>query len=158
MPGLRPILFLSIQTQSVHSFTPTVVLITTSTLSPTIFSHSIQTLKNCLNGIPNFKLTNKLKLSHDKTEVILIKQLLSHFQFNIIADHVSPAQIVKNLGVVFDSNFTLSYHVSQVIKSTRVHATDLYRNHILKLKISSLSKCFGGQQIELLQFHICITH
>ena len=31
------------------------------------------------------------------------------------------------LGVVFDSNFSFSDHVSQVIKSTRVHARDLYR-------------------------------
>ena len=41
--------------------------------------------------------------------------------------------------MVFDSNFTLSEHVSQVIKSTRVHATDLYRIHpILDLNTSVL--------------------
>ena len=32
-----------------------------------------------------------------------------------------------DLGVVFDSNFTFSNHVSQVIKSSRVQARDLYR-------------------------------
>ena len=32
-----------------------------------------------------------------------------------------------HLGVVFDSNFNFSNHMSQVIKSTRVHARDLYR-------------------------------
>ena len=94
---------------------------------------SLSPAKNCLNDIQNFMFTNKLKLNPDKTEFILIgsknnrKQLLPHFPINILGNQVSPAQSVKNLGVVFDSNFTFSDHVSQVIKSTRVHARDLYR-------------------------------
>ena len=73
---------------------------------------------------------NKLKLN---PEFILIgsknnrKQLLPHFPINILGNQVSPAQSVRNLGVVFDSNFSFSDHVSQVIKSTRVHVRDLYR-------------------------------
>ena len=76
---------------------------------------------------------NKLKLNPEKTEFILIgsknnrKQLLPHFPINILGNQVSPAQSVRNLGVVLDSNFSFSDHVSQVIKSTRVHARDLYR-------------------------------
>ena len=99
------------------------------TLTPTNFSHSIQKLKN----IQNFMSANKLKLNPEKTEFILIgsknncKQLLPHFPINILGNQVSPAQSVRNLGVVFDSNFSFSDHVSQVIKSTRVHARDLYR-------------------------------
>ena len=77
--------------------------------------------------------TNKLDLNPDKTEFILIgsknnrKQLLPNFLINILGNQVSPAQSVRNLGVVFDSYFSFSDHVSQVIKSTRVHARDLYR-------------------------------
>ena len=106
-------------------------------LSPANFSHSIKKLKNCLNDIQNFMFTNKLKLNPDKTEFILIgshknrKQLLPHFPISILGNQVSPAQSVRNLGVVFDSNFNFSNHVSQVIKSTRVHARDLYRIHPL---------------------------
>ena len=41
--------------------------------------------------------------------------------------------------MVFDSSFTFSDHVSQVIKSTRVHARDLYRfRPLLYLKTSVL--------------------
>ena len=40
---------------------------------------------------------------------------------------IGEGYCVQNLGVVFDSNFTFSDRVSQVIKSTRVHARDLYR-------------------------------
>ena len=46
---------------------------------------------------------------------------------HILGNQVSPAQIVRNLGVLFDSTVSFSDHVSQVIKSTRVHARDLYR-------------------------------
>ena len=76
---------------------------------------------------------NKLKLNPEKTEFILIgsknncKQLLPHFLINIHGNQVSQAQNVRNLGVVFDSNVSFSDHVSQVIKSTRVYARDLYR-------------------------------
>ena len=77
--------------------------------------------------------TNKLKLNPDKTEFILIgsqkncNQLLPHFPINILGNQVSPAQSVQNLGVVFDSNFTFSNHVSQVITYTRVQARHLHR-------------------------------
>ena len=114
-------------------------------LSPANFSHCIQKLKNCLNDIQNFMFTNKLKLNPDKTEFILIgsknnrKQLFPHFPINILGNQVSPAQSVKNLGVVFDSNFTFSDHSSQVIKFTRVHARDLSRiRPLLDLKTSVL--------------------
>ena len=114
-------------------------------LSPANFSHSVQKLENCLNNIQNFMFTNKLKLKLDKTEFILIgsknnrKQLLPYFSINILGNQVSLAQSVKNLGVVFDSNFTFSDHVSQVIKPTRAHARDLYRiRPLLDLKTSVL--------------------
>ena len=105
----------------------------------------MQKLKNCLNDIQNFMFTNKLKLNPDKTEFILIgspknhKQLLPHFPINILGNQVSPAQSVRNLGVVFVNNFNLSNHVSQVIKSTRVHVRDLYRiRSLLDLNITVL--------------------
>ena len=114
------------------------------TLTPTNFSRSIQKLKNCPSDIQNF-ISNKLKLNSEKTEFILKgsknnrKQLLPHFPINILGNQVSPAQSVRNLGVVFDSNFSFSDHVSQVIKSTRVHVRDLYRIHpLLDLNTSVL--------------------
>ena len=106
------------------------------TLSPANFSHSIQKLKNCLNEIQNFMFKNKfyshrLPKSH--------KQLLPHFPIDILGNQVSPAQSVRNLSVVVNSNFNFSDHVSQVIKSTRVHARDLYRiRPLLDLKTSVL--------------------
>ena len=76
------------------------------TLTPTNFSRSIQKLKN-------FMSANKLKLNPEKAEFILIgsknncKQLLPHFPINILGNQVSPAQSVRNFGVVFDSQFLI---------------------------------------------------
>ena len=152
-PSLVKFFFRSTPTQSAPSFNLTVALMIISTpmtpsytfQSPANFSHCIPKLKNCISDIQNFMFTNKLKLNPDKTEFILIfsknnhKQLLRHFAINILGNQVSPAQSVKNLGVVFDSNFTFSDHVSQVIKSTRVHARDLYRIRLfIDLKTSVL--------------------
>ena len=113
--------------------------------------------------------TNKLKLNPDKTEFILIgsknncKQLLPHFPINIISNQVSPAQSVRNLGVVFDSNFSFSDHVSQVIKSTRVHARDLYRIHpLLDLNTSVLLAnaipCCNSLFLSVTDFELRILH
>ena len=82
------------------------------------------------------------------------KQLLSHFPINILGNQVSPVQSVRNLGVVFDSNFTFSDLVSQVIKSTRVHARDLYRIcSLLDLKTSVLlANALGSSRLYYCNF------
>ena len=115
------------------------------TLSPSNFSRSMIALTDCLNDIQNFMAANKLKLNPDKTEFILIgskysrKQLHSLFPTDILGNKVSPASNVKNLGVVFDPNLTLTDHISQVIKSTRFHIRDLYRiRHLLDLNTAIL--------------------
>ena len=76
--------------------------------------------------------TIKLKLNPDKAEFIRIgsQKFLNNspslpYQYSV--NQVSPAQSVRNLGVVFHFNFNFSNHVSQVIKSTLVHARELYR-------------------------------
>ena len=102
-------------------------------------------LTDCLNDIQNFMAANKLKLNPDKTEFILIgskysrKQIHSLFPTDILGNKVSSASNVKNLGVVFDPNLTLTDHISQVIKSTRFHIRDLYRiRHLLDLNTAIL--------------------
>ena len=97
--------------------------------SPTDFSHSIHKLQNCLNDIKNFMFANKLKLNPEKTEFILVGSKItvnnSFLTLRLIFSAIrSKARSVRNLGLVFDSNFSFSDHESQVINSTRVHARD----------------------------------
>ena len=72
--------------------------------------------------------------------------------------------------MVFDSNFNFSNHVSQVIKSTRVHARDLYRiRPLLDLNASVLLASalassqftdFELRRLQLVQNSLCrvVTH
>ena len=82
------------------------------TLLPANFLHSIQKLKNCLHDIQIFMFTNKSKPNPGKAEFILIgsksnhKQPHTYFPINIPGNKVSPAQSVKNLGVVCNSNLS----------------------------------------------------
>ena len=66
---------------------------------------------------------NKLKLNPDKTEFIVFgakdrhKWLSDSFPVNILGNCLSPADVVRNLGVLFDAKFCFTNHVNSVIKS-----------------------------------------
>ena len=116
------------------------------TLSPANFSHSMQKLKNCLNGIQNFMFTNKLKLNPDKTEFILIgsPKILNNFSLSSLSifwEIRSPQHKASGTSEWCSTPISISQtgYMSQVIKSTRIHARDLYRiRPLLDLKTSVL--------------------
>ena len=105
----------------------------------------MKVLTDCLNDIQNFMASNKLKLNPDKTEFIFTgarnKRNLLHsfFPTDILGNRVDPSSNVRNLGVTFDSDMSLTNHVSQVTKSTRIHIRDLYRiRHLLDFNTAVL--------------------
>ena len=65
----------------------------------------------------------KLKFNPDKTEFIVFvskaqhKKLSSHFPVNVLGSLLHPADIVKNLGVWFDADFSFSEHVKKTCKA-----------------------------------------
>ena len=66
---------------------------------------------------------NKLKLNPDKTEFIVFGSkrqqgdLAPFFPADILGNRLVPADIVKNLGVKFDSCLNMSKQVSKIIRS-----------------------------------------
>ena len=79
-----------------------------------------------------FMIENKLKLNDDKTEVIFLGTRVRLDQINsasiMIGDiEISPAEMVKNLGVIFDKNLNLEEHVKNVCKSVFYHVKNLWR-------------------------------
>ena len=66
--------------------------------------------------------SNMLKLNPDKTEFILLgtdsqrKKLANCFPVDILGSKLIPSDKVRNLGVIFDSGFTLSNHVASVCR------------------------------------------
>ena len=79
---------------------------------------------------PELLTTSKLKLNPDKTEFIIFgskrqrDKLKACFPINILGNSLCPDDSVKNLGVWFDSDFSLSKHVQNVCKSCFVKLRD----------------------------------
>ena len=75
---------------------------------------------------------NKLKLNPDKTEFIVFgakdrhKWLSNSFRINILGNCVSPAYVVRHLGVLFDAKFCFNNHINSVIKSCFISFRDLH--------------------------------
>ena len=67
--------------------------------------------------------TGKLKLNQDETEFIVFgskrqrDKLKAYIQTTILGRPLCPAESPKNLGVWFDSDFSLSKHVHNVCKT-----------------------------------------
>ena len=68
-----------------------------------------------------------------KTEFIVFgakdrhKWLSDSFPVNILGNCLSPADVVRNLGVLFDAKFCFTNHVNSVIKSCFISLRDLHR-------------------------------
>ena len=77
--------------------------------------------------------SSKLKLNSDKTEFIIIgtkqqrQKLSNHFPVKLLDNDISPSDSVRNLGVIFDSDFSFHKHISNICKSCFYHIRDLRR-------------------------------
>ena len=99
-------------------------------LSQRIASAAFEKLNRCLDDVKEWMSTSKLKLNPDKTEFIIFgskgqrDKLKACFPIHILGNSFWPADSVKNLGVWFDSDFSLSKHVQNVGKSCFVKLRD----------------------------------
>ena len=90
-------------------------------------------LQSCLASVQSWMSTNKLKLNPDKTEFLLIgneqqrSNYLSMFPIELLDVKTNPAKFARNLGVIFDKNFTFRSHISVVCNSCFYHMRDLWR-------------------------------
>ena len=101
-----------------HRFRPYVELSQSDT------PKSISSLSDCLTDISLWMKSSrpKLKLNSDKTEFIIIgtkqqrHKLSNHFPVQLLDNDrpgpICPSDSVRNLGVVFDSDFSFHKHVS----------------------------------------------
>ena len=109
-------------------------------LTPTNFPTAIATLQKCLTDVQTWMATNKLKLNPDKTEFILLgtksqrDKLAGFFPVDILGNLIRPTNKARNLGVIFDSDFSFSNHVVSVCRSCFVGLRDLrrIRRHLTK--------------------------
>ena len=88
-------------------------------------------MNSCLDDVKECLSTSKLKLNPDKTEFIIFgskrqrDKLQAYFPTTILGSPLCSAESVKNLGVWYDSDFSLSKHVQNVCKSCFAQLHDL---------------------------------
>ena len=92
---------------------------------------ALNDLQSCLAFVHSWMSMNKLKLNPDKTEFLLIgnEQQWNKYlaRFRILSFETNPAKSARNLGVIFDKNFTFRSHVSAVCSSCFYHIWDRWR-------------------------------
>ena len=102
-------------------------------LTPINFDTAFSTLQKCLADVQNWMSENKLKLNSDKTELILLgtksqrDKLADRFPVDILGSQIRPTDKARNLGVIFDADFSFSKHVVSVCRSCFVGLRDFRR-------------------------------
>lgn len=94
---------------------------------------SLDRLDSALSDVSSWMLSNKLKLNEDKTEFMMIgtafkrNKLSTLFPTNILDHDLSPSRVARNLGVIFDEDFTFRQHVINTCRACYYHIRDLRR-------------------------------
>ena len=90
------------------------------TYCPNHTSNAKETVELCVKDIGDWMLCNKLKLSHDKTELLVVSSRyrtrppLNHIQIG--DDVISPCEHARNLGVGLDHYYDFSEQVYMTCK------------------------------------------
>ena len=83
--------------------------------------------------IAGYSIKFSFKLNSNKTEFIIIgtkqqrHKLSNNCPVKLLDNDISPYGSVRNLGVIFDSDFSFHKHISNICKSSVYHIRDLRR-------------------------------
>ena len=86
-------------------------------------SNSVSIIENCVSEIKKWMISNFLALNDTKTEVICFSSKFIRNHEPSITDikigdaTIDTSSVVRNLGVLFDENVTMSQHVKNVCKT-----------------------------------------
>ena len=83
---------------------------------------SIASLEKCIHDVKIWMNTNKLKLNDSKTELLMCQNSRntkeeSPVQMNVNDNIIEASHKVKNLGVLLDSNLTMSAQIGHLVQS-----------------------------------------
>ena len=93
--------------------------------------HQVKNLEQCLCDINTWMAQNMLKLNNGKTEIILFGSKKQLVKVNIQSLDVAGTRVnvseepVRNLGAMFDSNFTMVSHVNSFVKKASFHLRNI---------------------------------
>ena len=92
---------------------------------------ALQRILSCIEAIDKWMGSNRLKLNPDKTQLIWLgtKQRLATLNINPVrlfdGTVIKPSTSVRNLGVIFDSELSMSEHVNSVTRTCFYHLRQL---------------------------------
>ena len=92
-----------------------------------------QQIQDCLSHIKWWMSVNYLKLNPDKTEVLILNNRadktpnLHTFQLDPSNEPFGVSSVVRNLGIWFDSQMSMSEHISRTIRGCWAQLSNLWR-------------------------------
>ena len=86
----------------------------------------------CITDLKDWMKSNKLMLNNNKTEFFIAGSRqgidkLPPLQLQVGESTIMPSSHVRNLGVLFDTNMTMSKQVSAIVSSANFQLRNLYR-------------------------------
>ena len=96
-------------------------------------SAALAQLNACLHDVQRWMSLSELKLNPEKNEFIVFgskaqhQKISSHFPVSILVSLLHPVDSVRNVGVWFDAEFSLSEHVKRTCKACFLQMLDLRR-------------------------------
>jgi hypothetical protein len=93
---------------------------------------ALSTLTKCINDIQSWMTLNMLKLNNDKTEFFVAlssynQRRMPTVKLQVGNDVIEPSQTVRNLGVIFDSQMSMTNQVSSLKRSITFHLRNISR-------------------------------
>lgn len=123
--------------------------------NPEDIASKIRIVEKCFLEIHKWMSANKLQLNVDKTEYLLItpssrRRAIPHIPLTFGATQILPATQVRNLGVIFDNNFTLQQHISKTIQICHMHLRNIssIRHYLTQSATETLIHAFITSKLD----------
>ena len=93
-------------------------------------TNAILKLEKCISDIRDWMTINKLKLNDEKTEFFIASslyncKLVHDITITIGESSIKPSDTLRNLGAFFDTNMSMSAHITNVCKSVNFHLRNI---------------------------------
>ena len=127
--------------------------------TPGALDNALVKLQNCISDIRQWMVVNKLKLNNSKTEFFVAASAhnlrsLPNVQLDVGGTLISPSETIRNLGVIFDSSMSMSYHISHICSTVTFYLRNISRirrfidqsachNAVRALVLSRIDYCNG---------------
>ena len=118
---------------------------------------AIKSMTDCISDVRSWLISNNLILNEDKAEFLILgtKQQLAKVNNDNIkvgSANVSPVAVVRNLGSWFDSQLTMSSHISKLCFGAFYHLYNIraYTQVFISRSYGDVSLCFHNVPHRLL--------